>query len=93
MQQQTAITKIFRDMKCCGGLKETIIDVFQVMVVVGSHYLKKQIPSTKSIQGLKCFWFSNGENSYSVSGSARAQRESWLKQAENLIKKNHIHSI
>jgi len=47
--------KIFRDMKCRGGLKETIIDVFKVMVVAGSQYLKNQIALTRSSQGLKCF--------------------------------------
>lgn len=87
MQQQTAIMKIFRDMKCRGGPKETVIDVSKVMVVVRSHYLKNQIPLTKSRQGLKWFWFSNGENNYSVSGSALGWMESWLKQAEILIRK------
>lgn len=62
MQQQTAIVKIFRDMKCHGGLKETIIDVSKVVVVVGSQDLKNHIHLTKSSQGLKCFLFLNGEN-------------------------------
>lgn len=87
MQQQTTILKIFRGMKCRAGLKETIIDVSKAMVVVGSQYLKNHIPLTKSSQGLKWFRFSNGENNYSMSRSAIARRESWLKQAENLIQK------
>lgn len=90
MQQQTTVMKTIRDMKWCGGLKESIIDVSKVVVVVGSQYLKNHIPLTRSSQGLKWFWFWNGENNYSMSGSTIAQRESWPKQAENGIK-NYTH--
>lgn len=37
MQQQTTVMKIFRDVKCRGGLKETVTDVSKVVAVIGSH--------------------------------------------------------